>query len=392
VFRVVEAPDCSAPDPTNPVLEGAAEKPGVSPASKRPARIWSSPVLIVAAVVLLLAAAVFWIAHIQAASGSYGHLPNPLAQDLYARGRYVMDRQTEEGLRESVHSFEQAISRDPKFAVAYTGLADAYNLLSQLGFIAPREGMERARDAAARALAMDPRLAEGHVSLGAVLEAYDWDWAGAEREYRRALELNPGLPAAHLWYGMFLRDQGRLQEALPELRQAAQLEPFSVMTSVNLAYGLLAEKNYGAAMEHSRHAAELAPGLTTADVVLSHAYRAASKTADSEAALTRALQSAGDNPHWLAVVACEFVKIGKRDEGVRLLHELDRLSRQRYVSPFDVGTVSLILGDEERALGLFEEAYRQRSSGLIFLRDSRCAVLRDAPRFLSLLDKLHFKG
>jgi serine/threonine-protein kinase len=348
--------------------------------------------LIVVAIVVLLAIAAVWIARTHAAPGSYARVPDPLAQDLYTRGRYVMDRQTEDALRQSVLSFQNAISRDPKFAAAYTGLADAYNLLSQFGFMPPREGMERARKAAAQALAIDPRLAEGHVSLGAVMEAYDWDWAGAEREYRRALELDPGLPAAHLWYGMFLRDQGRLQEALPELRRAAQLEPFSVMTSVNLAYGLLAEGNYSAAVEQSRHAAELAPGLTAADVVLSHAYRAASNTADSEAALARALQSAGESPHSLSVLACEFVKSGKRDQGVRLQHELERLSRQRYVSPFDLGTVSLMLGEEERALGLFEEAYRQRSSGLIFLRNAKCAGMRDAPRFLSLLDKLHFKG
>ena len=366
--------------------------PPAQPRSAKWPRVWSRPTLIVVAIVVLLAIAAVWIARTHAAGGSYARVPDPLAQDLYTRGRYVMDRQTESALRESVLSFQNAISRDPQFAAAYSGLADAYNMLSQFGFMPPREGMERARKAAAQALAIDPRLAEGHVSLAAVMEAYDWDWAGAEREYRRALELNPGLPAAHLWYGMFLRDQGRLREALPELRRAAQLEPFSVMTSVNLAYGLLAAGNYGAAVEQSRHASELAPGLTAADVVLSHAYRAASNTADSESALARALQSAGESPHSLSVLACEFVKLGKRDQGVRLQQELERLSRQRYVSPFDLGTVSLLLGDEERALGLFEEAYRQRSSGLIFLRNEKCGGMRNDPRFLSLLDKLHFKG
>jgi len=341
---------------------------------------------------VLLAIAAFWFAHMRAAHGFAAHVPDPLAQDLYTRGRYVMDRQTESALRESLLCFQQAVSRDPKFAAAYTGLADAYNLLSQFGYMPPRDGMERARDAARQALAIDPRMAEGHVSLAAIIEAYDWDWAGAEREYRRALDLNPGLSSAHLWYGMFLRDQGRLREALPELRRAAQLEPFSVLTSVNLAYGLLQEGNYGAAIEQSRHAAELAPGLTATDVVLAHAYRAASNTADSEAALARALNSAGENPHALALLACEFGRRGKRDQSVRLLHDLERLSKQRYVSPFDMGTVSLSLGDKERALGLFEEAYRQRSSGLIFLRNHSFASLRETPRFLSLIEKLHFKG
>ncbi|HMC59539.1 MAG TPA: tetratricopeptide repeat protein, partial [Candidatus Solibacter sp.] len=201
---------------------------------------------------------------------------------------------------------------------------------------------------------------------------------------------------AHLWYGMFLRDQGRLKEALPELRRAAQLEPLSALTSVNLAYGLLAEGNYSAAVEQSRRAVELAPGLATANVMLSHAYRAASNIAESDAVLARALESAPGNPHALSALACEYVRLGRRDQSVRLWNELDRLSKTRYVSPFDLGRVLLVLGDEERALGLFEEAYRQRSTGLIFLRDAnfaaKFAALHDTPRFQSLLNKLHFKG
>jgi tetratricopeptide (TPR) repeat protein len=360
-----------------------------------PARghLWPRSALIVAAVlVLLLAIAVLVLTHTHAAPSGLAHVPDALAQDLYIRGRYVMDRQTEPALRESALNFQQAVDRDPAFAAAYAGAADAYNLLSQFGYMPPREGMEKARTLAMQALAIAPAMAEGHVSLAAILEAYDWDWAGAEREYRRALELNPGLAGAHLWYGMFLRDQGRLQEALPELRRAAQLEPFSALTSVNLAFGLLAEGNYSAALEQARRAVELAPGLAAAQVMLAHAYRGASNTAEAEAVLARALQSAPGNPHALSILACELVRLGRRDESLALFHELDRLSKTRYVSPYDLGRVSLLLGDEERGLSLFEEAYRQRSTGLIFLRDAKFAGLRDTPRFQLLLNKLHFKG
>ena len=379
----VETALAQAPDP---VAAAAEPDPPKEPS-------WQRPALIVAAVlVVLLTAVVLLLSHTHAAPQGLAHAPDPLAQDLYIRGRYVMDRQTEPALRESIVSFQQAVARDPRFAPAYTGIADAYNLLSQFGYMPPREGMENGREAALRALALDPKLAEAHVSLAAIMEAYDWDWAGAEREYKRAIELNPGLASAHLWYGMFLRDQGRLQEALPELRRAAQLEPFSVLTSVNLAYGLLAEGNYSAALEQSRRAAELAPDLATADIMLAHAYRAASHTAESEAALKHAVQAAGDNPHSLSILACELARVGRREESLRMAHDLDRLSKTRYVSPFDLGRVSLVLGDEERALNLFEEAYRQRSTGLIFLRDSKFAGLRDAPRFQSLVEKLHFKS
>ena len=125
------------------------------------------------------------------------------------------------------------------------------------------------------------------MSLAAVIEAYDWNWSAAEREYKRALELNPGLPAAHLWYGMFLRDQGRLQEALPELRRAAQLEPFSVLTSLNLADAYMLAGNSDAALEQARHSAEIAPDLVPAEVILAHICVAQSQTAEAERALAR---------------------------------------------------------------------------------------------------------
>ena len=410
VFRVVEpaAPPAvgremvgremmavAAPSTIAAVESIGALAPALAPvrAPNAGSRAWPRSALIVAAVlVVLLAIVALVLARTRAGYSGLAHVPDSLAQDLYLRGRYLMDRQTEGALHESAVNFQQAVARDPGFAAAYAGLADAYNLLSQFGYMPPREGMEKARASAAQALAIDPRLAEGHVSLAAVVEAYDWDWAGAEREYRRALELNPGLAGAHLWYGMFLRDQGRLQEAMPELRRAAQLEPFSALTSVNLGFGLLAEGNYGAAVEQARRAVELAPGLVTAQVMLARAYRAASNTAESDAVLARALQSAGGNPHALSTLACELVRRGRRDESERLRDELDRLTKTRYVSPFDLGRVSLLLGDEERALSLFEEAYRQRSTGLIFLRDAKFAGMRDAPRFQSLVDKLHFKG
>jgi tetratricopeptide (TPR) repeat protein len=315
--------------------------------------------------------------------------PDPVAQDLYIRCRYLMDRQTEHALRESIDCFERAVQRDPQFASAYSGLADAYNILAQQGYIAPREGMEQARRAAERALEIDPQLAEGHVSLAAILEAYDWNWQAAEREYRRALELNPWLPAAHLWYGMFLRDQGRLKEALPELRRAAQLEPFSVFTSVNLAHAYMLAGNYGAAMEQAHHITEVAPDMVTAEVILANSYGAHSQAAEAEAALARGLRvSKDDDPHALAVLARAYAHQGKRDESLRLLRQLEQLSKQRYVSPFDLGSISLALGDEQHAVDLLEEAFRQRSSGMIFLRNAGHG--HRSPQFDSLIEKMRF--
>ncbi len=321
-----------------------------------------------------------------------GMQTDALAQDLAIRGRYAMDRQTESSLREAIACFEQAIVRAPRFAGAYAGLADAYNLLSQFGYISPREGMEKARAAALKALELEPRLAEGHVALAAVIEAYDWNWAEAEREYRKALKMSPGLEAGHLWYGMFLRDQGRLKEAMPELRRAAELAPYSVLACVNLAYGLLAEGNIPAALEQARRAVDLAPDLASASVALIRASLAAGKTEEADAVLAHSLALSNGDPHAMSLLACELARLGRREASLKVEADLESVSQKRYVSPFDLGKISLALGDGDRALTLLEEAYRQRSSGLIFLRNTNASCVRDTPRFLSLLDKMHFKG
>ena len=366
----------------------------VPPAGVTASGAWRRPAWVSALALLIVLSGAFeaWQARSHRTPAKAVHEPNPAAQDLYIRGRYLMDRLTERALHESIDCFRRAVELDPQFASAYAGLSDAHNVLAQHGYIAPREGMEEARRAAERALAIDPTLAEGHVSLAAVIEAYDWNWSAAEREYKRALELNPGLPAAHLWYGMFLRDQGRLQEALPELRRAAQLEPFSVLTSLNLADAYMLAANYAAALEQARHAAEIAPDLVPAEAILAHICVAQSQTAEAEAALARGLQFSKDDPHALAVMARAYAHQGKREESVRLLHQLEELAGQRYVSPFDLGSVSLALGDEKRAVNLLEEAFRQRSSGMIFLRDTKLPTGHSSPRFESLIEKMHFAG
>jgi tetratricopeptide (TPR) repeat protein len=394
VFRVIEedaageSPVADPPVPETQLPETPLLEPPVLPMRPAAGRMAQS----MAAVVLLaLCAVVFWPLHMTGAGGT-PHSPDPRAQDLYIRGRYSMDRQTEPALRESIACFERAIAIDPRFAAAYTGLADAHNILAQYGYISPAEGMRAARQAAQRALAIDPTLAEAHVSLAAVMEAYDWNWAGAEREYRRALELNPWLATAHLWYGMFLRDQGRLKEGLAELRRAAQVEPFSVMTSINIAQAFLMDGHYAEAAEEARHAAQVAPELVTAQLILSRAYHAESRYAESDAALSRALSGAAGNPHALAAVACALAKHGGKEESLRLVADLERLAQVRYVSPYDLGTVSLALGDEDRALSLFREAYRQRSSGLIFLRYVNFTSLARAAEFHSLVAQIHPEG
>jgi tetratricopeptide (TPR) repeat protein len=373
-----------AATPSSPASTAAA------PRQARPGRRLAQGT---AAIVLLaLSGAVFWQARPHDLPRRTTHVPDPVAQDLYTRGRFVMDHQTEQSLRESIDLFQQAVDKDPGFAAAYAGMADSYNVLAQYGYIAPSEGMQQARQAANRALAIDPHLAEAHVSLAAVMEAYDWDWGGAEREYKKALELNPWLSWAHLWYGMFLRDQGRLPEALPELRRAAQLEPYSVMTNINLAHAFMLQGDFASAEQAALHAAQAAPEFVTAHVMLSNAYRMQARNADSDAALARAVERSDDNPHALSLLTSALARRGRADEARRLKAKLDELSRKRYVSPYDSGLASLVLGEEDQALAMFQEAYRQRSSGLIFLRDAKFDSSEKAAQFHSLIQKMHFAG
>jgi len=326
--------------------------------------------------------------------GDSGHprdtrqVPDAAAQDLYTRGRYLLDRQTEPALRQSVECFRQSTDRDPHFAAAFAGLADALDMLVQFGYMPPREGMEEARRAAQHSLVLDPHLAEGYVALAAISEAYDWDFRKAESQYRRALELNPELPAAHLWYGMFLRDQDRLPEALPELRRAEELEPLSALASENLAYALGETGDSGAALEMARRAAELNPDVPIPFLLLADLYRSRSNAGDAEAALEHALPLSAGNPHALSALACLYARLGRREQTAGILHRMELLAAKRYVSPYDLGNVALTLGDEDRAATWMEAAYRERSTGMVFLCREKSDSIMKSPRLRSLVQKI----
>jgi Tfp pilus assembly protein PilF len=393
VPEVVEtpAPIETLPEPVaEPIAVAAAHEPAPAPAAVvRSTRRNNVRVVAAGILVLLAGGALSWPLR---PPKSKLHEADPIAQEQYIRGRFLIDRCSEKALRESVAAFERAVAKDPKFAAAYAGMADAYNLLAQFGYVAPPEGMEKARELAKKALSLDPDLAEAHVSLAAVIEAYDWNWAAAEREYKIALQLDPASAGANLWYGMFLRDQGRIDEALPRLRRAAQLTPVSEITSVNLAHALIAKGLYASALEQAELAAELNPNAVSTQLLLASVYRSLARKTEAEAALERAEEVAADNAHGLSVLARIHKRNGRNEKGELLMKRLQELAQERYVSPFDLATVSLVMGDEDGALALFQEAYRQRSSRMLFLNEKSFASVRQKEQFKQLLPKITPQG
>lgn len=311
--------------------------------------------------------------------------PESEAQSLYTRGRYLLDRQQQpDALRKSAATFRKAIQLEPNFAAAWAGLADSYDLMAQFGILPPGDAMAEARRAAQRALDLDPSLAEAHISMAAIFEAYDWNWKGAEREYRRALELNPALAAAHMWYGMFLRDQGRLKEAVPELERASRIDPLSLLAVVNLAHAYVLKGDQGAAARVAAIGLDLEPRSLEPRLIAS---RLASKDHTAEiAALEQALAATPEDPSTLGMLAKLYAGADRQADAGRLLDALRHMAQRQYVSPFGIARVYLALDDPDGALPYLEAAYRERSSGIVFLWQSRYA---SQPKFREIIARLH---
>ena len=351
------------------------------------------PHFLVASVILVLILAgitVLWISHTHAAPRVESEADS-LARDLVIRGRYAMDRQTEGSLREAVACFQQATARAPRFAGAYAGLADAYNLLAQYGYMAPREGMEQARHAARQSLDLDPQLAEGHVALAAMLEAYDWNWAAAEREYRRALELNPALKAGRTCGTACScatrAGCGRLCRNCGGGRAGALLGDGQRQSGLRYAgRGRFRRSGAGPARSWIRR-----PTCQRADGPRARLARGGADDGFGRGPVAGD-RPANGNPHALSLLACTCARLGRREESVRAVKQVEWSPAS---ATFRHSTWAMFRWCWEMETGpwiWFEEAYRQRSSGLISLRKTRRLASSDTPRFLSLLGKMHFTG
>lgn len=303
------------------------------------------------------------------------------AYNLYLKGRYFWNMRTAEGLNKAIENFGQAIQKDPKYAIAYSGLADSYTILPWFSLWLSKDAITKARAAALRALELDSLLGEAHTSLAAIQHWYDWDWPAAEKEYKRGLELNPRYPTGRMWYGIFLEDIRRYDEATAEFKQALELDPLSLMINTNFADHLYFTRHYDDAIEQYRKTLELDSEFPPAHSWLGRAYL-------QKGMFEKAIEEFQkvENP----MLAYAYTASGKRNEALRVLEEWERKSSQQRVRPLQISLVYLGVGKTDLAFEAIEKAYQDRDPNLLdFVKDPLWDNLRSDPRFKALLKKMN---
>jgi TolB-like protein/Tfp pilus assembly protein PilF len=307
---------------------------------------------------------------------------NAEALRLYFLGRYFWEKRNQESIRRAIEYFNQAIEKDPNFARAYSGLADAYSVPAN--GIAPRDAMPKAKAAVTRALEIDNTLAEAHTSLARILQVYDWNWAEAEREYKRAIDLDPRYPLAHQWYGGHLERTGRLNESIAERKVAVELDPLSPSTNFELGLAYFFARDYDRGIDQFQKALELEKGFPSALQMLLVSY-AQKGQFDLATAKIQEIQE-GNIPSTAGQV---YAIAGRRDDAMRMIEELERRGRQGYISATTFAFIYTALGDKEKAIAYLEKGYEERAFQMQFLKvDPRWDKLRDDPRFVDLMRRV----
>ncbi len=319
---------------------------------------------------------------------AYVRAADPDAYQKYAKGRYLSNRRTAAGLKMAIGFFQQAIDKDPEYALAYDGLADSWIPLGWYGYLAPSETFPHAEAAIEKALTADDSLAEAHTSLAFVKLYYDRDWAGAEREFRRAIELNSNYANAHHWYGEFLSLVGRHKEAIAESERARELDPLSNIINAWVSSRYFYARQYDRAIQDGRNAVEMDPNFGPARLVLGLAY-------EQKGMLNQAIREfekatvVEKGSMYEAALAHAYGAAGRREEAARVAKHLEQMSESEFVSSYDLAIAHLAPGNEGRVFELLKAAVRERSPRAAFLGiDPRFDGLRGDARFRALLQSL----
>ncbi|HUJ93332.1 MAG TPA: protein kinase [Candidatus Bathyarchaeia archaeon] len=311
---------------------------------------------------------------------------NPQAHDAYLKGRYHWDKETEDDFVEAKKYFEQAIALDANYAAAYSGLADYYWATD---VVAPRVAMPKAREYAQKALALDDSISAAHTALAAVKFYADWDWPGAEQEFKRAVELNPSDAEAHRLYSAFLSAMGRADDALVEIRAAQDLDPVSIFSGSSAGWTYYFARQYDQAIEQCQRTVELESNNVGAHACLGYAALAKGKFDEAVEECKKAAELSHHDPVRVAGLARAYALAGKIAEARQLLENLQGESRRHFVPPTSLAAVYAALGEKNAAIAMLEKAYEQRDSYITWLKvDDAFDSLRSEPRFQALLRRI----
>jgi TolB-like protein/DNA-binding winged helix-turn-helix (wHTH) protein/Flp pilus assembly protein TadD len=314
---------------------------------------------------------------------------NPHAYESYLKGRYFWNKRTADGLKVALAYFKEAIDEDPKYAQAYSGLADTYALLGdwQYAVMTPKEAFPKAKAAAIKALELDSALGEAHNSLAFCLDAFEWDFDSAGKEFQRAIELNPGYATAHHWYAWHLSVLGRYDEAIAEMRKAENLDPLSLIINADLAELLLIAHLYDDSIQQSRKTIEMDPNFALAHNQLGLAYLEKQMHDEAIAELQKAVRLSGGSPTCVANLASAYVVSGKRSEAEKLLSDLKKRSNPAYSHASEIAVIYASLGDTDQAMTWLEKGYEERFNPSVLLRPG-FDPLRSDPRFEDLVRRI----
>jgi TolB-like protein/Flp pilus assembly protein TadD len=320
------------------------------------------------------------------------HTGNLESYNLYLKGRYYWNKRTVASLEAAIAAFREAIDKDPNYAAAWAGLADSYSILGFMEALPPNEIHQKALAAAERAIQLDDTLADGHASLATILGIYDWDWAGTEREFRRALQLNPNLPLAHYGLSKTLASLGRLPEALREIRTAEELDPLSLMVVSSRAWEFAAMRRYKEADDAFRVADDLDPNFLWSYVFRSWSYEARGQYGRAVENLQRAMTLSNAGSIVKGELAHSLGRAGRKEEAAKILAELTAEGEKRYVSPFDLSRAYEGLGRRDEAMAALARACDDHSPIVVFLKaEPVFAEWRADPRFQAILRRIHLE-
>jgi len=309
----------------------------------------------------------------------------------YLKGRFYWGKWTREGFEKGIVFFQQAVKIDPGFALAHAAIADAYNTLSFYGYLAPKPAFLAVNQAALQAIQIAPNSAEAHTALAINNFAFTWDWAMAEQEFLRAIEINPGNPTIYHSFASFLLAMGRFSEANDNLKVALKLDPLSPLINTSIAYPSFFSRQYDQAINELQAAIDLEPHFPLAYKILGDSYTEKGMYEDAIAAYKKYIDLIGAQPIQLAYIGRSLALSGKRQEAVKIIRRLKIISNGSYVSPTSFAVVYSSLGEVEQAMDLLEESYRDRCNNLVFINvQPAFDNLRSSSRFIDLIKRMGF--